>query len=79
MDTSVEFKVNVGSELVAQYGKEKIEKFIQDYLNLAVLRLGKTELLDDLKDIDINEKQWNDTRDQAWSEYGRKFLFRVSA
>ena len=29
MDTTVEFKVQVGLELVQQYGKDKIEKITQ--------------------------------------------------
>ena len=55
MDTTVEFKIQVGLELVQQYGKDKLEKIIQDYLNLAILKLAKQELLDDLKTIDIKE------------------------
>ena len=43
MDTTVEFKVQVGLELVQQYGKDKIEKIIQDDLNLAILKLSKQE------------------------------------
>jgi len=78
MDTTVEFKVQVGLELVKQYGKDKIEKIIQDYLNLAILKLAKQELLDDLKTIDINEKQWINAREKAWTEYGSKYLFQVT-
>jgi len=79
MDTTVEFKVQVGLELVKQYGKDKIEKIIQDYLNLAILKLAKQELLDDLKTIDINEKQWINAREKAWTAYGSKYLFQVTA
>ena len=49
--------IQVGLELVQQYGKDKIEKIIQDYLNLAILKLAKQELLDDLKTIDIKDNQ----------------------
>jgi hypothetical protein len=79
MESMVEFKIQVGIELVQQYGKDKIEKIIQDYLNLAIVKLAKQELLDDLKTIDINDNQWISTREKAWSEYGSKYLFRVSA
>jgi len=79
MDTTVEFKIQVGLELVKQYGKDKIEKIIQDYLNLAIVKLGKQELLDDLKTIDIKDKQWSNAREKAWSEYGSKYLFQVTA
>ncbi|MBI4646316.1 MAG: hypothetical protein HY738_06885, partial [Bacteroidia bacterium] len=59
--------------------KDKIEKIIQDYLNLAVLKLAKTELLDDLKTIDINDNQWLLAREKAWHDYGNKYLFRVTS
>ena len=75
----MEFKVQVGLELVQQYGKDKIEKIIQDYLNLAVVKLAKQELLDDLLTIDIKENQWQNAREKAWTEYGSKYLFKVSA
>jgi len=79
METTVEFKIHVGLELVQQYGKDKIEKIIQDYLNLAIIKLAKQELLDDLKTIDIEDNQWLTAREKAWTEYGSKYLFRVSA
>ncbi len=79
MDTTVEFKIQVGLELVQQYGKDKIEKIIQDYLNLAILKLAKQELLDDLKTIDIKDNQWINAREKAWTEYGSKYLFKVTA
>lgn len=79
MDTTVEFKIQVGLELVQQYGKDKIEKIIQDYLNLAILKLAKQELLDDLKTIDIKDNQWLNAREKAWTEYGSKYLFKVTA
>jgi hypothetical protein len=79
MDTTVEFKIQVGLELVQQYGKDKIEKIIQDYLNLAILKLAKQELLDDLKTIDIKDNQWIIAREKAWTEYGSKYLFKVTA
>jgi len=79
MDTAVEFKVQVGLELVKQYGKDKIEKIIQDYLNLAIVKLAKQELLDDLKTIDIKDKVWLNAREKAWTEYGSKYLFQVTA
>ncbi|MCD4695780.1 MAG: hypothetical protein K8S16_06020 [Bacteroidales bacterium] len=79
MDAKVEFKVQVGLGLVQQYGKDKIEKIIQDYLNLAILKLSKQELLDDLKTIDIKDNQWLLARKKAWTEYGSKYLFKVTA
>jgi hypothetical protein len=79
MDTTVEFRIQVGLELVQQYGKDKIEKIIQDYLNLAILKLAKQELLDDLKTIDIKDNQWIIAREKAWTEYGSKYLFKVTA
>ncbi len=79
MEQTIEFKVQVGLELVQQYGKDKIEKIIQDYLNLAVVKLAKQELLDDLLTIDIKENQWQSAREKAWTEYGSKYLFKVSA
>jgi len=79
MDSTVEFKIQVGIELVQQYGKDKIEKIIQDYLNLAILKLAKQELLDDLKTIDIKDNQWIIAREKAWTEYGSKYLFKVTA
>jgi hypothetical protein len=79
METTMEFKIQVGLELVQQYGKDKIEKIIQDYLNLAILKLAKQELLDDLKTIDIKDNQWIAAREKAWTEYGSKYLFKVTA
>jgi len=79
MDTTVEFRIQVGLELVQQYGKDKIEKIIQDYLNLAIIKLAKKELLDDLKTIDIKDNQWLNAREKAWTEYGSKYLFKVTA
>jgi hypothetical protein len=79
MGQTMEFKVQVGLELVQQYGKDKIEKIIQDYLNLAIVKLAKQELLDDLKTIDIKENQWQNAREKAWTEYGSKYLFKVTA
>lgn len=78
MDSTVEFKIQVGTELVQQYGKDKIEKIIQDYLNLAILKLAKQELLDDLKTIDIKDNEWINAREKAWAEYGTKYLFKVT-
>jgi len=79
MEPTIEFKVQVGQEIVKQYGRDRVEKFIQDYFNLAILRLSKQELLDDLKTIDINDKQWIAAREKAWNEYGSKYLFKVSS
>ena len=79
MESTVEFKIQVGVELVQQYGKDKIEKIIQDYLNLAILRLAKLDLLEDLATIDVADSQWLRAREKAWTEYGSKYLFKVSA
>lgn len=79
MESTIEFRIQVGAELVEQYGKDKIEKIIQDYLNLAVVKLAKQELLDELKTIDINDSQWIKARNKAWADYGSKYLFKVSA
>ncbi len=79
MENQIEFKIHVGTELVNQYGKDKIEKIIQDYLNLAILKLSKGELIQDLNKIDIQDEQWLTAREKAWSDYGSKYLFRVSA
>ncbi|MCE2963970.1 MAG: hypothetical protein ACK5UE_07300 [Chitinophagales bacterium] len=78
METSVEFKVHVGTELVELYGKTKIEKLIQDYLNLAILKLSKQEMIDELETIDIKNKDWQETKEKAWTEYGSKYLFKVT-
>lgn len=79
MESTVEFKIQVGVELVQQYGKDRIEKIIQDYLNLAILRLAKIELLEELATIDVADNQWIQAREKAWTEYGSKYLFKVSA
>ncbi len=79
MDTTVEFKVQVGLELANQYGKERIEKLIQDCLYLAVIKLAKQELPDDLSTVNINDKAWLDAREKARTEYGSKYLFQVTA
>lgn len=69
-----EFKVQIGTELVKMYGKGKIEAFLEKHLNLAIIKLSKEELLADLKNIDINDLQWQSAREKAWQEYGSKFL-----
>lgn len=79
MASIVEFKIQIGQEIVQRYGKDKIEKFIQDYLNLAIVKLAKTELLDDLKTINIGDNLWNIAREKAWNEYGSQYLFRVTS
>jgi hypothetical protein len=79
METTMEFKVQVGYELVKLYGKDKIEKIIQDYLNLAILKLSKEELIEDLKEINIKDDQWLSAREKAWTDYGSKYLFKVTS
>lgn len=79
MEPTVEFKVNVRLDLINQYGKDKVEKIIKDYIHLAILKLGKQELLEDLKTIDIDDRTWQSAREKAWNEYGSKYLFNVSS
>ncbi len=79
MEYTTEFKVQVGNELVEMYGKDKIESFLEKYLNLAIIKLSKQELLDDLQSIDINDNRWQATRQKAWNEYGSKLLLKVSS
>ena len=79
MEYTTEFKVQVGNELVKMYGKDKIENFLEKYLNLAIIKLSKQELLDDLKTIDINDRKWQTSRQNAWSEYGSKLFLKVNS
>lgn len=78
MKPPVEFKVQVGQELIEQYGKDKIEKIIEDYLNLAILKLSKGELIKDLSTVDVSQNTWQKARQMAWESYGSKYLFKVS-
>ena len=79
MKYTTEFKIQVENELVKMYGKDKIENFLEKYLNLAIIKLSKQELLDDLKTIDINDRKWQTSRQNAWNEYGSKLLLKVSS
>ena len=79
MEYTTEFKVQVGNELVKMYGKDKIESFLEKYLNLAIIKLSKQELLDDLQTIDINDSKWQTARQTAWNEYGSKLFLKVNS
>ncbi|MEA3450785.1 MAG: hypothetical protein U9Q83_02660 [Bacteroidota bacterium] len=79
MKYTTEFKIQIENELVKMYGKEKIESFLEKYLNLAIIKLSKQELLDDLQTIDINDNKWQTARQNAWNEYGSKLFLKVSS
>ena len=79
MKYTTEFKIQVGNELVKMYGKDKIENFLEKYLNLAIIKMSKQELLDDLQTIDINDDKWQTARQNAWDEYGSKLFLKVSS
>ncbi len=79
MEYTTEFKVQVGNELVKMYGKDKIESFLEKYLNLAIIKLSKQELLDDLQTIDIDDSKWQTARQNAWNEYGSKLFLKVNS
>ena len=79
MEYTTEFKVHIGNELVKMYGKDKIESFLEKYLNLAIIKLSKQELLDDLQTIDINDYKWQTARQNAWNEYGSKLFLKVNS
>jgi hypothetical protein len=79
MNATIEFKVQVEEDIVKEYGKDILEKYLQEYLTKAILRLAAKEILDDLKSIDIKEKTWMQARERAWNNYGKHYFLNVIA
>ena len=79
MNTMVEFKVQVEEDLVKEYGKDTLEKYLQEYLTKAILKLTAKEILDDLKFIDLKESSLLKGREKAWDNYGRHYFLKVSS
>lgn len=79
MNTMIEFKVQVEEDIVKEYGKDTLEKYLQDYLSKAILSLAAKEILDDLKSIDIKEDIWLQARERAWDGHGKHYFLNVIA
>ncbi len=79
MGSMVEFKVEVEEDIVKEYGKDVMEKYLQEYLTKAILGLAAKEILDDLKTIDVNEEGWLRAREKAWDNYGKHYFLKVSS
>lgn len=78
MNTMVEFKVQVEEDIVNEYGKDTLEKYLQEYLTKAILKLTAKEILDDLKTIDLNESVLSKAREKAWNDYGKRVFLKVT-
>lgn len=78
MNTMVEFKVQVEEDIVNEYGKDTLEKYLQEYLTKAILKLTAKEILDDLKTIDLNERVLSKAREKAWDDYGKRVFLKVT-
>lgn len=78
MNTMVEFKVQVEEDIVNEYGKDTLEKYLQEYLTKAILKLTAREILDDLKTIDLNESGLSTAREKAWNDYGKWVFLKVT-
>lgn len=74
MNAMVEFKVQIEEDIVNEYGKDTLEKHLQEYLTKAILKLTAKEILDDLKTIDIKENCWLMEREKAWNNYSKHFF-----
>jgi hypothetical protein len=79
MNPMVEFKVQVEEDIVKEYGKDTLEKYLQEYLTKAILSLAAKEILDDLKTIDIKENAFLQAREKAWNDYGKHYFLKVSS
>lgn len=79
MNTMVEFKVQIEEDIVNEYGKDTLEKYLQEYLTKAILKLTAKEILDDLKTIDLKENRLLMAREKAWNNYGKHFFLKVSS
>lgn len=77
MNAMVEFKVQVEEDIVNEYGKDTLEKYLQEYLTKAILKLTAKEILDDLKTIDLNERDLSKAREKAWNDYGKRVFLKV--
>ena len=75
----IEFKVQVEEDIVKEYGKDTLEKYLQEYLSKAILSLAAKEILEDLKTIDIKENSWLQAREMAWNKYGKHHFINVIA
>ncbi len=78
MNTMVEFKVQVEEDIVNEYGKDTLEKYLQEYLTKAILKLTAKEILDDLKTTDLNERILSKAREKAWNDYGKRVFLKVT-
>jgi len=69
-----ELKVQIDDYIIRSFGKDIVEHFVQDYIAKAILKLAAKEILDDLPNIDIDEKKWSESRKQAWKRSGQYFI-----
>ena len=58
--------MQIDESFVDEYGKERLEKYLQEYLSKALLKLAAQELLEDLKQIDIQDEEWQQARARAF-------------
>ena len=79
MNTMVEFKVQVEEDIVKEYGKDTLEKYLQEYLTKAIFKLAAKEIIDDLKTIDIKDNSWLRAREKALNNYGKHYFLKVIA
>ncbi|TAH21222.1 MAG: hypothetical protein EAZ08_04280 [Cytophagales bacterium] len=63
-----ELKIQIADSFIQYLGKETVEKFVQDYVTKALLRLAAQEILADLADIDIEDTAWKEAREKAWQK-----------
>lgn len=69
-----EFKVQLDDKLVQTLGYTTIENALKAYLNQFILKVSSQDVLDDLKDIQLeNDPRWSIAREGAWKEQGYKY------
>lgn len=71
----VEFKIQLEESLVKTLGYGKVEKYLQDLAQKAILKLAAEGILEDLTTIDLeNDEEWQLARKLAWEQEGPKYL-----
>jgi len=75
----IEFKIQVEEDIVKEYGHNILEKYLQEYLTKAILKLTAKEILEDLKTIDCEDDRFIQARERAWNKYGKHTFLNVTA
>ncbi len=76
----IEFKVQIEDKLVQAIGYNNVESYLQDFIERLQMKLAAKEMLDDLKDINLeNDERWKLAREAAWKDQKDFYLDRLKA